>query len=42
MKKLSIMLLIALIASSFVFAQGGAETTGVTLNKDKPLVFFNR
>ncbi len=42
MKKLSIMLLIALIASSFVFAQGGAETAGVTLNKDKPLVFFNR
>lgn len=42
MKKLSIMLLIALITSSFVFAQGGAETTGVTLNKDKPLVFFNR
>ncbi|WP_235899638.1 substrate-binding domain-containing protein [Bullifex porci] len=25
-----------------VFANGSAEATGVTLNKDKPLVFFNR
>ena len=42
MKKLVVLALVALIAMTCVFANGSAETTGVTLNKDKPLVFFNR
>ena len=42
MKKLVVLALVALIAMTSVFANGSAEATGVTLNKDKPLVFFNR
>ena len=42
MKKLVVLALIALIAMTCVFANGSAEAAGVTLNKDKPLVFFNR
>ena len=42
MKKLVVLALIALIAMTSVFANGSAEAAGVTLNKDKPLVFFNR
>ena len=42
MKKLVVLALVALIAMTCVFANGSAEATGVTLNKDKPLVFFNR
>ena len=42
MKKLVVLALVALIAMKCVFANGSAEATGVTLNKDKPLVFFNR
>lgn len=46
MKKIGIALLLAVMACGLVFAQGGAETTTtaakVTLNKDKPFVFFNR
>ncbi|MGN0905675.1 MAG: substrate-binding domain-containing protein, partial [Bullifex sp.] len=30
------------MAMTSVFANGSAEASGVTLNKDKPLVFFNR
>ena len=42
MKKLVVLALVALIAMTCVFANGSAEAAGVTLNKDKPLVFFNR
>ena len=42
MKKLVVLALVALIAMTSVFANGSAEAAGVTLNKDKPLVFFNR
>ena len=42
MKKLVVLTLVALIAMTCVFANGSAEAAGVTLNKDKPLVFFNR
>ena len=42
MKKLVVSALVALIAMTCVFANGSAEAAGVTLNKDKPLVFFNR
>ena len=42
MKKLVVWALVALIAMTCVFANGSAEAAGVTLNKDKPLVFFNR
>ena len=42
MKKLVVLALVALIAMTCVFANGSAEATGITLNKDKPLVFFNR
>ncbi len=42
MKRFCIVLLIALIASSAIFAQGGAEASNVVPNKDKPVVFFNR
>lgn len=43
MKKTLLIALVALIALSGVFAQGGKEAAGsVVLNKDKPLVFFNR
>ena len=42
MKKLVVLALIALIAMTSVFANGSAEAAGVTLIKDKPLVFFNR
>lgn len=42
MKKLVVFALVALIAMTCVFANGSAEAAGVTLNKDKPLVFFNR
>ena len=42
MKKFVVLALVALIAMTCVFANGSAEAAGVTLNKDKPLVFFNR
>jgi methyl-galactoside transport system substrate-binding protein len=45
MKKVGIAVLLALSVCGLVFAQGGSEaasTAKVTLNKDKPLVFFNR
>lgn len=43
MKKALTLMLIALVAVTSVFAQGGAEgTSDVVLNRDKPLVFFNR
>ena len=42
MKKLVVLALVALIAMTCVFANGSEEAAGVTLNKDKPLVFFNR
>ena len=42
MKKLLVIALVALMAMTSVFANGSAEASGVTLNKDKPLVFFNR
>lgn len=42
MKKLLVIALVALVAMTSVFANGSAEASGVTLNKDKPLVFFNR
>ena len=42
MKKLVVLALVALIAMTCVFANGSAEAAGVTLNKDKPLVCFNR
>ena len=42
MKKVVGLALVALIAMTSVFANGSAEAAGVTLNKDKPLVFFNR
>ena len=42
MKKLVVLALVALIAMTCVFANGSAEAAGVTLNKDRPLVFFNR
>ena len=42
MKKFVVLALVALIAMTSVFANGSAEAAGVTLNKDKPLVFFNR
>ena len=42
MKKLVVLALVALIAMTSVFANGSAEAAGVTLNKDKSLVFFNR
>jgi len=43
MKKVLVFALVALVAITSVFAQGGKEATGtVLLNKDKPLVFFNR
>lgn len=43
MKKVLVFALIALVAITSVFAQGGKEAAGtVLLNKDKPLVFFNR
>ena len=42
MKKLVVLALVALIAMTCVFANGSAEAAGVTLTKDKPLVFFNR
>ncbi len=34
--------LVVSMAMCSVFAQGGSEAASVTLNKDKPLVFFNR
>ena len=42
MKKTLLIALVVLFAMTSVFANGSAEATGVTLNKDKPLVFFNR
>ena len=43
MKKALVLMLIALIAVTSVFAQGGSEAAAsVVQNKDKPLVFFNR
>jgi ABC-type sugar transport system, periplasmic component len=43
MKKVLAVALVALVAMASVFAQGGSENAaGVVLNKDKPLVFFNR
>lgn len=45
MKKVGIAILMAMLSCAMVFAQGGTESAGtakVTLNKDKPLVFFNR
>ena len=36
------MLFVALLATSFVFAQGQTEAQSVVANKDKPVVFFNR
>ncbi|MFA7166143.1 MAG: substrate-binding domain-containing protein [Desulfoplanes sp.] len=45
MKKVGIAILMAMFSCAMVFAQGGTESAGtakVTLNKDKPLVFFNR
>jgi methyl-galactoside transport system substrate-binding protein len=43
MKKLGIALLGLAMLGGLVFAQGGAETaSSVVLNKDKPLVFYNR
>ena len=42
MKKTLLVALVVLFAMTSVFANGSAEATGVTLNKDKPLVFFNR
>ena len=42
MKKTLLIALVVLFAMTSVFANGSAEDTGVTLNKDKPLVFFNR
>lgn len=42
MKKLVVLLFVALLATSFVFAQGQTEAQSVVANKDKPVVFFNR
>lgn len=42
MKKLVVFLTLVLLATSLVFAQGGAENANVVANKNKPLVFFNR
>ena len=45
MKKALLLALVALVAMTCVFANGGSESTGasdVVLNRDKPLVFFNR
>ena len=42
MKKTLLIALVVLFAMTSVFANGSAEAAGVTLNKDKPLVFFNR
>lgn len=43
MKKVLAIALVAMVALTSVFAQGGSEAaSNVVLNKDKPLVFFNR
>ena len=45
MKKALLLALVALVAMTCVFAGGDSEATGasdVVLNRDKPLVFFNR
>ena len=41
MKKLVLVMLVIAMAMSMVFA-GGKKDSSVVLNKDKPLVFFNR
>ncbi|MDD4011975.1 MAG: substrate-binding domain-containing protein [Sphaerochaetaceae bacterium] len=42
MKKMVITMLIIAVACVGLFAQAEVETANVVLNKDKPLVFFNR
>ena len=42
MKKFVLGMLVIAMAMSMVFASGSKETKKVVLNKDKPLIFFNR
>ena len=42
MKKFSVFMLVMIVALTSVFANGSAETADVVLNKDKPVVFYNR
>ena len=42
MKKIVLVVLLVAVAMSMVFAGGSKETKKTVLNKDKPLVFFNR
>ena len=42
MKKIVLVMLLVAVAMSMVFAGGSKETKKTVLNKDKPLVFFNR
>lgn len=42
MKKVLAIMLVAIVAITSVFANGTAEASSVTLNKDKPLIFYNR
>ena len=42
MKKFSIIMLIMIVAMTSVFANGSSETADIVLNKDKPVVFYNR
>ena len=42
MKKFVLVMLLVAVAMSMVFAGGSKETKKTVLNKDKPLIFFNR